>query len=75
MVFGTVPSTIDDVPSQNRDIAVEASVFIVHDHFGAVSESGIYFEQTDQAQADGNPTSTSTKIDFPYSYAFNDLQV
>ncbi|KAL3424710.1 v-type c subunit family protein [Phlyctema vagabunda] len=80
-VFGTVPSTIDSVPTDVKtDDAPETPQpkkrsRYYHGLFGAVSESGLFLnykakvsEVSDTADGDLLPSRIQTKLDVPYTY-------
>lgn len=66
LVLGTVPSTIDDIPSIGSTTPgnPEHNEIGLMGHFGAVSESGIYlFSKTSHRSP-----AVETKLDIPHSY-------
>lgn len=70
-VFGTVPSTIDDMPlAEDAAVASEQKITLLAGHFGAVSESGIYIN----LPAQRNMASVQSKIDLPFSFALKEFQ-
>ena len=64
--FGSVPSTIDEIPEPATD--VDRRIYLRPAHFGAVSESGIYISTA--AAADSRQALVQTKVDAPFSYIY-----
>jgi hypothetical protein len=80
-VIGTVPSTVDDIPVSvpPQGCHPKSSINFQVGHFGAVSESGIYYNSTlvkdTKSEIHVTPQHPiSTKIDVPYSYVFRNLR-
>lgn len=74
LVFGTAPSTIDDLPSTPQKRCHEP-VILQKGHFGAVSERGMYINLPSRQERGGrdNPV-VQSKIDLPYSFSYTDLK-
>ncbi len=79
-VFGTIPSTIDNIPPpRSESKKAKGRAFVRRGHFGCATESGIFLrhvplkEPQDGIDADLFPA--TTKIDLPYSYIYRDLFV
>lgn len=79
-VLGAVPSTIDDISNPESSpgkAPLKDSTLFQNGHFGALSESGIYYNSTvvkdfKSGEYVMSPLPISTKIDVPYSYFFQD---
>ena len=79
-VFGTIPSTIDNIPQLPAESKeAKGRSFVRRGHFGCATESGIFLRHVPlQEPQDGIDTRSSlatTKIDLPYSYIYRDLFV
>ncbi|KAG9662916.1 hypothetical protein KCU95_g5148, partial [Aureobasidium melanogenum] len=70
--FGSIPSTVDDMPSSQASSAAAQSVVQTYpNHFGALSETGIamfFGLQSDKATSSNihNATDAATKVDVPF---------
>ncbi|KAI4737137.1 hypothetical protein E4T50_12372 [Aureobasidium sp. EXF-12298] len=70
--FGSIPSTVDDMPSSQASSAAAQSVVQTYpNHFGALSETGIamfFGLQSDKASSSNihNATDAATKVDVPF---------
>ncbi|CAD0088512.1 unnamed protein product [Aureobasidium vineae] len=70
--FGSIPSTVDDMPSSNASPAAAQSVVQTYpNHFGALSETGIamfFGLQSDKESSSNthNATDAATKVDVPF---------
>lgn len=81
-VFGAVPSTVDIIPTFESPASVTTpgdSIEFRKGLFGAVSESGMYYDSTVpkdiiSGEHVTRPVAISTKIDLPYSYLFRDYE-
>jgi len=82
IVFGAIPSTIDDIPGpQNTDgTALDPNIKPLHirvGHFGYVSESGMFLHygpQKNKGSKEPVSVESYTKIDLPYSYLYKDFE-
>ncbi|KAH0263051.1 hypothetical protein KCU91_g12988, partial [Aureobasidium melanogenum] len=70
--FGSIPSTVDDMPSSQSPAAVaQSDVQVYPNHFGALSETGIamfFGLQSDKASSSTihEATDAATKVDVPF---------
>ncbi|KAI4717732.1 hypothetical protein E4T48_06046 [Aureobasidium sp. EXF-10727] len=70
--FGSIPSTVDDMPSSQAPPAIAQSVVQTYpNHFGALSETGIamfFGLQSDKESSSNthNATDAATKVDVPF---------
>ncbi|KAF2757623.1 hypothetical protein EJ05DRAFT_511407 [Pseudovirgaria hyperparasitica] len=64
--FGTVPSTVDEVPqySESKDVAL-TQVTVHPDRFSALSEKAIHVQSSEERVM--QPTVTYSKLDVPYT--------
>lgn len=65
--FGTIPSTIDDIPStQTAGTQTKDTVKVYENHFGALSERGIAMFYGGDDKSPVLPSEPATKVDVPF---------
>lgn len=69
--FGTIPSTVDDMPgAQIADDSSQSAIQVHPNHFGALSESGMALylgnESDSHLPKDRTPFEPATKVDVPF---------
>lgn len=70
VVFGTIPSTIDTMPSAGTGAnPSRPDIELIANHFGALSENGIALTINSHSESDSTETESvnQTKIDVPFS--------
>ena len=73
-VVGVVPSTVDDVHDEIKNVSTTSNIQIYPGHFGIVSESGIFLGGVKEKKTDNGKVirSIETKIDLPFSYFYEE---